>query len=295
MTEEILDRIFEKIAVRPPYFALKNLNLVNENLLKAEIPVEQNLYKETGNIAAAEAGRHLAILGSCVAALKNTNDSKHYYLAVQANVKRVSFSNKEEKLFAYAEVLKIDRRESVVKTDLFTESGIHLFNIEIKYKILLHTIFEKLFANQNTSSQNINHFGNPYKKDFPLNGIVFGKNTLFAKLGPIKESDCFGHFPNFEAVPVAILMHALSKAAGKLFSEVLNYQDLQYTVKAGIINADNLAFAGSIIGINVFYFENEYYNFKCEAVSENGTPFGIMKLALEPVKIKNYKNIFNSI
>ena len=57
-------KIFEKIAVRKPYYSLKELTINKHQIIEAKIPIEQPLGMEIPPISAAEASRHLAIF-SC--------------------------------------------------------------------------------------------------------------------------------------------------------------------------------------------------------------------------------------
>jgi len=50
----------ERIAVRPSYFALRNMRPEVDDTLAARVPVEQPTENERGTILAAEIGRHLA-------------------------------------------------------------------------------------------------------------------------------------------------------------------------------------------------------------------------------------------
>ena len=75
--EEVsISEILKKICVSPPYFAFKKIYRY-ENILIAHITPEQPMNDEIGYISIGEAGRHMAILGTCVCTF-NQNE-KHYY------------------------------------------------------------------------------------------------------------------------------------------------------------------------------------------------------------------------
>ena len=77
--------ILERIGVQPPYYALNDLELDEENgIMSAKVPVEQSSEMERSPITAAESGRHLAILGCCLMGVINTEGGKFYYLANSA-------------------------------------------------------------------------------------------------------------------------------------------------------------------------------------------------------------------
>lgn len=279
----MIEKILKKISVKPPYFALSNIEFETNETLSAMVPVEQEMGNECGIISAAEAGRHLAILGSCALALKNPNPGRHYYLAVGANVKKISDLFNTSSLFGKANVVFLDKRNGIVSTKLLTENGQLLYTIELTYKIMHYNLFEKLFNQNKYIASVISVFDNPYLNEIPLGKSVFEQNMLKTTLGPLEPHECQGHFFQYPAVPVAVLMHSLSKAAGQLLSHNLGNKNLPYIVEQGLIKAENIAFAGNKINIIINYSENNDFNFKCRALSDKGIEYGSMELALRPV------------
>ncbi len=65
-----VEALWERIAIRPPYFALYDLNLDPSGVLSAQVPVQHRMEQEIGCISAAEVGRHLAVLGLSSIALQ---------------------------------------------------------------------------------------------------------------------------------------------------------------------------------------------------------------------------------
>ncbi len=68
LKEVSIEQILTKICVSPPYFAFQKIYQY-QDLLIAPITPEQPQGNELGKISITEAGRHLAILGSCLLAL----------------------------------------------------------------------------------------------------------------------------------------------------------------------------------------------------------------------------------
>ncbi|MEN8121727.1 MAG: hypothetical protein ABFS35_15355 [Bacteroidota bacterium] len=282
----MIEKILNKISVKPPYFALSNMVMETNETLSAMVPVEQPMGNEYGIISAAEAGRHMAILGSCALSIKNPNPGRHYYLAVGAKVKKISNLDETGVLFGKANVVHLDKRNGIVSTKLFTENGQLLFIIEVTYKIMQHNLFEKLFIQNKQNEPFIPIYNSPYQKDHPLSEPIFTNNILKTSLGPLQPNECQGHFQNFPAVPVAILMHSLSKAAGQLLAHNMGNKSLSYIVERGVVKAENLAFAGSKINIVISQSETEDYNFICRALSDKGMEYGSMDLSLRPIAAK---------
>lgn len=279
----MIEEILKKISVKPPYFALSNMAIETNETLSAVVPVEQPMGNEYGIISAAEAGRHMAILGSCALALQNPNQERHYYLAIGAKVKKISNLFENSTLLGKANVLSLNKRNGIVSTKLITDKGQLLYTIEVTYKIMHHSLFEKLFSQNRCSNPTIPTFNNPYLNEIPLGNSIFENNMLKTVLGPLEPHECQGHFHEFPAVPVAVLMHSLSKAAGQLFSHQLGKKNLPYIVEEGLIKAENLAFAGNKINIAIYYNEGNNFNFICKALSDKGMEYGTMHLSLRPL------------
>src|SRR5688572_30011137 len=77
------------ICVRPPYFAPEDVR-ANSTGVEAKGRVQQDPGRGPGPISGAEAGRHLAILGSCALARVNPQVERHYYLASAAELERLA-------------------------------------------------------------------------------------------------------------------------------------------------------------------------------------------------------------
>ena len=75
--------ILDKICVSPPYFAFKKIYKY-ENILIAKISPEQPINDEIVAISIGEAGRHMAILGTCICAVNQKE--KFYYLVKDAKI-----------------------------------------------------------------------------------------------------------------------------------------------------------------------------------------------------------------
>ncbi|MFT7649120.1 MAG: hypothetical protein ACI8Y4_003877 [Candidatus Poriferisodalaceae bacterium] len=78
------DQVFDRISVRPPYFALDQFEELAPGLVRATVPGAAPVFPEAGAVAAAQVALHLAILGSCAAALSRDDNKRHHYLAVEA-------------------------------------------------------------------------------------------------------------------------------------------------------------------------------------------------------------------
>ncbi|MFC1512790.1 hypothetical protein ACFL4S_01950, partial [bacterium] len=117
--------VFEKIAVRTPYYALKNLKQEGDEV-KAIIPIEQPLEMEIPPITAAEAARHLAVLGSCAGSFcLNSGNEKRFYIATAGNMQRVTnnVTSKFPYLYGTAKSVMLNKRKAISDTRIETPEG----------------------------------------------------------------------------------------------------------------------------------------------------------------------------
>jgi len=141
--------IFERIEIRDPYYALDDVTLYSNGMVTAKIPVEQPLGMEIPPITAAEAARHLAILGSCAIALTaNFDKEKHFYLALKGDMKRIIYKEmlkKPDYLYGVATVQAIDKRKALVTTELMTTKDEVIYKMDVEYYILTGRLFARQY------------------------------------------------------------------------------------------------------------------------------------------------------
>ncbi|PWW82106.1 MULTISPECIES: hypothetical protein [Prosthecochloris] len=278
----MVDAITVNIGVTAPYYALENLR-VSDDGATAEFVAEQPMDNEVGEIAAAEVGRHLAVLGACALAWSNPKKEKHYYVASSAVLKNVAKGGEVGKgaFSGTAKILFFDKRYGTISATLMTTQGDPLYELETHYHIMSVPLFAKLFHIKKQEFE-CNPSNNPYKKQIPLNDVRYSDNTISARLGPLKPEECNGHFCSFPCIPVAILMHSLSRTAGKLLSKVIGEPGIRYTVVAAEVQAYNFAFAGEVVNMIVTYsgLEGGDHVFACKAENNDGKLFGSMLLRL---------------
>lgn len=142
--KELLEQYLAKIAVQSPYFALTQIYWNNE----------------TGIITAAEAGRHLAILGSCGISCLNTRPGRHYYLAYQAQFSREDtltiFDENANYLYGVAKDIRIiGKREAQSTLEILTPQKNCIGKLVVNYHIVNSTAFERIYKQYRKES--INH------------------------------------------------------------------------------------------------------------------------------------------
>ena len=281
MFEEYVD----SIGVTPPYYALENLS-IEDNQATAEFSAEQPTDNENGTIAAAEVGRHLAVLGACALSSLNPEKGKHYYLATSAELTNISNGALETngRFVGVAKALEIKKREGKMSATVMTKEGIPMYTLVTNYFIVNESVFEKLFKDKKQVTP-LDLTADSYKNEFPLSDIVISDNTLCATLGPLQPKDCAGHFVSYPCIPVAILMHALSRSAGKLLLDIVGDKNARYEVISADVKADRFAFASDHVQLSIRYTDkvDDDYAFSCIAGNGNSKQYGSMNLKLRLV------------
>ena len=279
--------VLSRIAVRRPYFAFDKLKLTPEGDMCAPIKAEQPMGCERGVMAAAEIGRHLAILGSCAAAQRNQKNGQHYYLAWSAHLRQLADPGIElprTDLIGRARAEFTDKRVAKAETYLIHEpTGQKLHQLIVEYKVLPKKTFERTFSDRRAVTPDVAY--NPYETSHLALGDVFVLDDLLsANLQTLDATACAGHFPDYPALPVAILAHILISAAGKLFANVIGIEDAPYTVVDAQVKSEHLAFTDDKLHLVIQHKEpdGENHIFRCRALTERKEqlPFGDMKITL---------------
>jgi hypothetical protein len=205
---------------------------------------------EAGPIAAAEAGRHLALAGALAAASLFPDAGRRFYLARTGRLDRgagAELAVTGEPLVAHAEAVLEGPRLARIDARLETESGIVTHTLELEHQILAVGVFERIFASQRRVTPQA--VATPYRRELPLDFGDVDATGALARMS-IGAADCAGHFDGFPAVPVAVLMHALSRVAGRAFRSPGGGCPGRYWVGRADIGADRLAFAGEELSLH---------------------------------------------
>ena len=275
----MFENIEELIEVKRPYYSLDDIKC-DANGVSALVKSEHPMENEIGGIAAAEVGRHLAILGSCALATTNPDKSKHYYLAHRASLRRIAYPESivESNYKVDSRTMYLDKRKGVAHSRLYMDD-IHIFDLEVQYHVIKERIFNKLYKEKYVEyDPSVN---NPYAEEYELVNLGYKENELTAMLAPLSPQQCSGHFETHPCLPVAVLMHALSRSAGRLLSKQLGH-NITYIVDSADICAENLAFYGDSVCVKVKFIEeiDGAYFYSCEANDGDNRIFGHMDIKL---------------
>ena len=286
---ELLDTnyILDRIEVQPPYFALRDLKLDhNGEIISAIVPVEQSSKMECSSITAAESGRHLAILGSCLLSVVNPEQGKFYYLANSAVYEANLLTENMDTscLIGYASANFLKKREAAAKAQLRTADQKLLCDLDLRYHVIPERIFQRLFSKHRQPLMKCPVGFSPYKNipDFTSLQISKDKKVLNATFTELLPENCLGHFPMYPAVPIAILSHYLISASGHLLQKITNDAKLKYQVKKVNLSAPNLCFVSERLSLQISFLikENNIYTFQGIAYADTNKCVGEMTINL---------------
>ncbi|VVM74803.1 hypothetical protein [Pseudomonas fluorescens] len=226
------------IAVQPPYFAFSSLyTLPDEWDIYGEFTPEQPRGNELGPLATAEAGRHLAILGSCAAARTQAAGTRVYYLASQAQwdlrYRPIGFGQTSS-MTARAKIVEQSRKTVVAKTQLLV-GGQPFAELFVSYHVLAEKTFDKLFASQRSPTP-LPSGQSPYAEALPLSVLALSDQEITACSVDFSAARCEGHFPQYPMWPVAVVMYGMSQAMSRLLDHkmrrAVSYRLLHVTLDA---------------------------------------------------------------
>ncbi len=245
------DRALARIAVQPPYYDLEDLTDLGGGLVTARVPLHPPVGPETGPIEAAQVARHLAILGSCGAALARADDDRHHYLATRAHYMRLAAAPDSvaghDHLEAQAVATWPDRRTARATVKLATPGGFGLNVLDVEYSVLTERMFRRLHPPTEPTDTAV-AAERPFAPVEP-EAIDGG---LRLDTGPIAAADCAGHFPGHPAAPVAVVMGRLCRLAGQAAIERTGGRG-RYRIEEGTVTASRLAPAGAGLVLEARY------------------------------------------
>ena len=279
------DEIFERIEVQPPYYALRDVTELGPGWVQARVPADRTLDAEEAVIGAAQAGRHLAILGSIGAALANPAPGRHFYLAYDAEYRRARgrVAPTDEMLVGRARAQLLDPGTAVALTEVRTPTGEAIASTCVYFMVVKEDDFRGLFAAHERDDEDHSAKPDPFSNTKPMGDVSVWDTRLFTSLGEVTPYDCQGHFPRLPAMPVAFLMGNLLVRIEHLLRVVLKRDDApRFAVREASVRAENLAFAGEEVDCHVEYqrFAGGTHWFHTAAIASGTKPVGKLHLKL---------------
>ncbi len=231
-TSVVAPNLLERVGVRPPYFALTDIDLAGLGL-QATAAAESPTYLELGPMPAAELGRHAAIVGLATVAAQQGDDRRRYYLARRAECLYVpNDAPYGTPVRFHGRILELDKRSARASIEA-TANGAALASFKVDYTVLTDAAFERLFRIRGRPTPSA---PSPYGSLLTTSwhGTIDMAEQVVESL-PVGA--CVGHFDGYPALPVAVLMGQLSYLAGCL-------HEVPYRVVRGEVEASDLVWAG---------------------------------------------------
>ncbi len=277
--------LYPRICVRDPYFALKDVTVMGEGEVVARIPVQQDPDAEAGPIGLGEAGRHMAILGSCASALMAPKDGQHFYLACGARgqwLRPEPMARATEMLWGLAKAEFTGRRSATARTLLSLPDGTPFFRLEVDYNVLSAAAFTRLFGEarvdmrreprrddgvQRSPEEWARLRQNPYSKPLALRDWRPDGESLSASLGPVTAEMCKGHFALHPVMPVAVVASGMTRVATTLLRRLEGAPWARCIASNVRLSADSLAYAGQTVtfGAHRSAHDGDTHSFTCQA------------------------------
>ncbi len=270
---DLSTRVRQRISVRAPYFDLRDLDVADDGAVRALVPVTPPVHPETGLIEAAQAARHLAILGSCAVALQRDDDDRHHYLATRAHFLRTANITEADRvdttdvmsvdfLVAEASGTWIDRRSARALVKLYGPDGELSHALDVHYTVMTPRMFSRLMPPIDVEALRDDSAGGAVSAGLSNGGVarfdvrdleVDEGSGVTVDCGPIPIDMCAGHFPDYPAAPVALVMGQLARAAGVALNRHLGFGALTHSIDEARVTATKLGRAGQRLTLRARY------------------------------------------
>ena len=267
-TAPLQESVLQRICVKPPYYALQNESY-HAGTFRAEAKAELAQGRALGPMRPGDISRHGAIAGSCALALAQSDDEPRYYLATKASYcgMLVEASYGAPVQFE-AKVQQLDKRRAEA-TVFASVGGRLLATLNTTYSILKPALFERLNAHRRaptTRSSAMNPIG-----EYPTR---WTGDTGVCTIPNLPVSACSGHFDDYPAAPVALLMDQLAQVAERAVPHP------SYIVR-GEVTADSLCWAGEEAVFSMIKLSDEMGEAAFESgIKSGGKDVGTMQLWL---------------
>lgn len=241
------------IEVTYPYNSLKDIHTEDRTVTAT---FEQELFdnSQIAGITLAEAGRHIAILGSLAVANINPVKDKHFYLASKATLRRVHDRPCEDVLYKGVMTAKeFNRKNGLAEGAIYDQQGEVLYTATVQYSVLTVQLFERFFAKYKSATFKSEGFS-PYGDVVNLYDMNLCVDSSSASLGEVKPEWCLGHFDHYPALPVAQISQGLMNLAAAQ-NKLISNKDKKYCIKEVNMDAESFIFAGQKLS-----FSSDYNN-----------------------------------
>jgi len=235
-----------RICVQKPYNRLENLAPFGGAGVAASVTFEAPVGLEAGYLASAEIGRHLAILGSCALARNNPSDERHYYLAHRALLRR--FTAPHVRQGEPLRLVAVPFEKDSADVELRDHRDQVIASLSVDYRLLSGRLFARLFRAHFRDASASSDAPSPYGTPVPFEGETHAVDSAHALLSEVTPALCAGHFQEYPALPVAILMDGINRLA---CAHLFRSTSKEIALATCAVKAEQLAFAGESLQFSV--------------------------------------------
>ncbi|MHC9002362.1 hypothetical protein [Enterobacter adelaidei] len=271
------ENLASRLTVKPPYYAFRRVyaDPQEEGIYGDFIP-EQLFDGEYAAVSVAEAGRHVAILGTLLGESLSTDNEAGYYLAVNAEItaKEEPFSPgvRGEMMTAHVCCRANTGNRLTVDGQLLYKNTV-LLKFVVSYVRLNKTQFGYLCRDAYMPDINLPATleESPWRHPLPLQIMPDEQEgKLSARINSHDPLLCAGHFEGYPVWPVAIVMSAATQLITTLLREAY-YSALQYQVTRVDMQAKKLipVVKSIIYHAEILGREGSCVNVRCLMRSEN--------------------------
>ncbi|GAB7524559.1 hypothetical protein PBS_35460 [Paraburkholderia sp. 2C] len=227
--------ICKRVAVHRPYFAFSELNAnLRDKTTIGIFNAEQVTGFELGPISSAELGRHLAILGSCAAAVDGP-DEMTYYLASKGRLKLLPYTDEAQKnQSGVAIAAVVNRNRRVMTAEVLGYCGPLAAHLWCEYQVLSREVFARVFSGHYMGSI-ARPDKSPYSAPIPFDVLSASTDRIVVHTSEIGPENFSGHFDNYPSWPVAILADTFGRVRSALLHNIV---DRQTNYRVGYLNVD---------------------------------------------------------
>ena len=225
-------KLLRRICVSKPYYALSSPVQVG-NTFYASAAADLPLGAEVGPMGSAEVSRHAAISGLCAAALAQNDDDRRFYLAQRAEYWGVPNGAPYGSPVTFAATLQTLSKRGARSQIVVQAEAKPLAKLVVDYTILTEYAFGRLFRTHYRPTEP------QAAMDVSLPGDAqsSGDRSVY-DVPALPETVCAGHFADYPALPVALLMGQLGAVAWRLLDSA------RWRGVRASVNATDLCWAG---------------------------------------------------
>lgn len=245
----LVDDILRAIAVEPPYFALADLHEPEPGILEAVTPVESPLGAEVPPISTAEAGRHLAILGECVAARPFCDAHRRYYLVTAAHVVRPLPLGAPIPGRLVARAKATSRGNSALARATLRADGQDVCRLNAHYNVMTEQRLPLADEDEPPEAVGMTAL-RPSTRPPPVTLRHVGRSRAVGTLAVAKDH-CLGHLVNHPRLPLAVLMSGVTAVISELLRTRYDDPELRYAVLEVYVRAAALSRPGDVLRLAV--------------------------------------------